>query len=240
MKIFRILSVIAIIVILLGVTYTGIAAYDTMETAKSISVSDYKSGLSGSGINASALISGKNAGFFTSKIIVNNNTLNFRPGIEEHKRIYFNESFSTLMNNGWPLNNVSVYKNVSITTPSYLFNASSNIEKYYNLGAPFHDFKVINSSLIGSNKTYKIYNITTSFHDYLNYNIGKINGYKPLIQILYNNSTAGIIKNITLSYNKIYQYNGTLELPSGVKYANLTFALPGTDIKWEEKNVKIN
>ena len=240
MKIFRILAAIAIIIILLGVSYTGITAYDTMETAKSISVSGYKSSLSSNSISASALISGKDTGFFTSKIIVNNNTLNFRPGIEEHKRIYFNESFSTLMNNGWPLNNVSVYKNVSINTPSYLFNAGSNIEKYYNLGAPFHNFKIINSSLIYSNSTHKMYNITASFHDYLNYNVSKINGYKPLIQILYSNSTAGIIKNITLSYNKIYQYNGTLELPSDVTHANLTFALPGTDIKWEEKNVKVN
>ncbi len=240
MKAFRIISTIAIIIILIGVSYTSVTAYDTMTTAKSISVSDYKYGLSDNGIYASTLISGKNTGIFSSRIMINNYTLNFKPGIEVNKRIYFNESFNALMDNQWPLNNVTIYKNVSINVPSYLFNATSTIKEHYNLGAPFYNFKIINSSVRCSNSTDKLYNITVSFHDYLNYNINKINGYKPLIYIIYNNSYAGIIKNVTLSYNKGYIYNGTLELPKNVTSANLTFVIPVINIKWEEKNVKVN
>ncbi len=240
MKIFRIISIIAILIIIISVSYTGITSYDTMETAKSISVSDYKTGLSNNSFYASAIISGKNTGFFSSKIIINNYTLNFKPGIEEHKRIYFNENFNSLMDKGWPLNNVSVYKNISITVPSYLFNASSVIINHYNLGAPFYNFSIIKYSKVYSNTTNNVYNITVSFHDYLNYNISEIDGYKPLIMILYNNSYAGIVKNITLSYNKSYTYNGTLELPVNVNHPDLTFVLPVINIKWEEKNVTIN
>lgn len=240
MKIFRIISIIAIIIIIAGVSYTGIASYDTMETAKSISVSNYKTGLSNNSFYASAIISGKDTGFFSSKIIINNYTLNFKPGVMENKRIYFNETFNSLMDRGFPVKNISIYKNISINVPSYLFNASSIIINHYNLGAPFYNFSIIKSSKFCSNKTTDVYNITVSFHDYLNYNISKINGYKPSILILYNNSYAGIIKNITLSYNRSYTYNGTLKLPVNVNHPDLAFVLPVINIKWEEKNVTIN
>lgn len=204
----------------------------------------YVSGLSyklyGGNASASAEISGENSGLLPVKIIIDNSTLDFKPNVIYSKKIYFHENLTNISKEGWPLKNVSIDKNISIVIPSSLFTIKTAINEHYDLGAPFYGFRIINSSLILSNQTRKFYDIKVSFKDYLNYDIYKIDNYKPIIEILYNNSTVGEIKNVTLVYNNDYTYNGIIELPANVNEANLTFVLPVVNIRWEEYNVTVN
>ena len=231
---------VGLLLILILIIYTFIISYDLFKTAKSVYVSGLSYNLEGGNVSVSSEISGENSGLFPVKIIIDNSTLDFKPNVIYSKRVYFYENLTDISKEGWPLKNISVNKNISIIIPSNLFSIKTDINEHYDLGAPFYGFRVINSSLIHSNRTSKLYGIRVSFRDYLNYDIYKIDNYEPIIEILYDNSTVGEIKNVTLVYNNDYTYNGIIELPSNVNEANLTFVLPVVNIRWEEYNVTVN